>query len=84
MDWKQLGLDREIHQDPDRESYNSDEEGTVVDHAADELELIAVLKRDCLGDFVWVFQQVVPPKGMITEVNQSGRFYRMSTGRAAH
>ena len=56
MEWKQLELDREIHQDPDRESYNSDEEGTVVDHAADELELIAVSKRPtrllwrlCLG-----------------------------------
>ena len=32
---------REMHQD----SYTSDEEGTVVAHAADELELIAVSKR---------------------------------------
>ena len=46
--------------------------------------------------YVWVFQNVIPPKGtkkllnkwrgpfMITEVHQQGRFYRLSTGRAAH
>ena len=34
-----------MHQDPDRDRYTSDEEGTVVDNAADELELIAVSKR---------------------------------------
>ena len=45
VDWKQRGLDRETHQNPDRDRYTSDEEGTVVDNAADELELIAVLKR---------------------------------------
>ena len=45
VDWKQRGLDRETHQDQDRDRYTSDEEGTVVDNAADELELIAVLKR---------------------------------------
>ena len=45
LDWKQRGLDREMHQDRDREGYTSDEEGTVVDNAADELELIAVSKR---------------------------------------
>ena len=45
VDWKQRGLDRETHQDPDRGRYTSDEEGTVVDNAADELELIAVSKR---------------------------------------
>ena len=45
VDWKQRGLDRETHQDPDRDRYFSDEEGTVVDNAADELELIAVSKR---------------------------------------
>ena len=32
-------------QDPYRDRYISDEEGTVVDKAADELELIAVSKR---------------------------------------
>ena len=32
-------------QNPDRDSYTSDKEGTVVDNAADELELIAVSKR---------------------------------------
>ena len=45
VDWKQRGLDRETDQDPDRDRYTSDEEGTVVDNAADELELIAVSKR---------------------------------------
>ena len=43
--WKQRGLDQEMHQDPDRDRYFSDEEGTVLDNAADELELIAVSKR---------------------------------------
>ena len=43
--WKQRGLDREMHQDPDRDRYTSDEEGIVIDNAADELELIAVSKR---------------------------------------
>ena len=42
VDWKQRGLERVMHQDPDRDRYTSDEEGTVVDNAADELELIAV------------------------------------------
>ena len=45
VEWKQCGLDREMHQKPDRDRYTSDEEGTVVDNAADELELIAVSKR---------------------------------------
>ena len=44
VEWKQRGLDREMHQDPDRDRYTSDEEGTVVDNAADELELKAVSK----------------------------------------
>ena len=44
LDWKQRGLDREMHQDPDRDRYTSDEEGTVVDNAANEVELIAVSK----------------------------------------
>ena len=34
-----------MHQDPDRDRYTSDEEGTVVDNAANELELMAVSKR---------------------------------------
>ena len=34
-----------MNQDPDRYKYTSDEEGTVVDNAADELELIAISKR---------------------------------------
>ena len=45
VDRKQRGLVREMHQDPDRDRYTSDEEGTVVDNAADEFELTAVLKR---------------------------------------
>ena len=48
-----------------------------------------------VGQYVWVFQNAIPPKGtkkllkkwrgpfMITEVHQQGRFYRLSTGRAA-
>ena len=45
VEWKQRGLDRDMHQDPDRDRYIFDEEGTVDDNAADELELIAVSKR---------------------------------------
>ena len=49
-----------------------------------------------VGQNVWVFQNVIPPKGpkkllkkwrgpfMITEVHQQGRFYCSSTRRAAH
>ena len=49
-----------------------------------------------VGQYAWVFQNVIPPKGtkkilknwrgpfMITEVHQQGRFYRLSSGRAAH
>ena len=44
-EWVQRGLDSEMHQDPDRDRYTRDEEGTVVDHAADKLGLIAVSKR---------------------------------------
>ena len=34
-----------MHQNPDRDRYTSNEEGTVVDNSADELELIAVSNR---------------------------------------
>ena len=44
VEWKQRRLDREMHHDPDRDRYTSDEEGTIMDNAADELELIAVSK----------------------------------------
>ena len=56
----------------------------------------AVAKAYSVGDYVWVIQNVKPRKGtkkllkkwrgpfMITEVNQEGRFYKLSTGRAAH
>ena len=42
---KQRGLDWEMHQDPDKDRLTSDEEGTLADNAANELELIAVSKR---------------------------------------
>ena len=45
MEWKQHGLDRELHQDPDRDRYSSDEDGTILNNAADGLELIAMSKR---------------------------------------
>ena len=35
-------VDREMHQDPERDRYTVDEEGTVIYPYADELELIAV------------------------------------------
>ena len=53
-------------------------------------------KTYSVRDYLCVFQNVIPPKGskkaskevegtfMITEVQQEGRFYRLSTGRAAH
>ena len=59
-------------------------------------EKILQAKPYAVGQFVWVFQNVIPPKGtkkllkkwrgpfMITEVLQQGRFYRLTTGRAAH
>ena len=49
-----------------------------------------------VGQYVWVFQNVIPPKVtrkllekwrgpfMITEEHQQGLFYRLSTGRTAH
>ena len=49
-----------------------------------------------MGQYVWVFQNVIPPKGTekllkkwrgpfrITEVHQQGQFYRLSTGRTEH
>ena len=53
-------------------------------------------KAYLVGDYVWVFQNVIPPKGtkkrlkkwrgpfMIKQVHQEGRFHRLSTGRADH
>ena len=53
-------------------------------------------KTYSVGDYVWVFQKVVPPKRtkkvlkkwrgpfQMTEVHQGGGFYRLNTGRAAH
>ena len=57
---------------------------------------VAGAKAYSVGDYVWVFQNVIPPKGtkkllkkwrgplLITEVHQEVRFYRLSTGQAAH
>ena len=59
-------------------------------------ENILQAKPYAVGQYVWVFQNVILPEGtkkllkkwrgpfMITEVHQQGRFYRLSTGRAAH
>ena len=59
-------------------------------------EKILQAKPYAVCQYVWVFQSVIPPKGtkkllkkwrgpfMVTEVHQQGRFYRLSTGRAAH
>ena len=44
-DVSEIAIHSLLHQDPDRDSYTSNEEGTVVDNAADELKLIAVSKR---------------------------------------
>ena len=53
-------------------------------------------KAYSVEDYLWVFQKVIPPKGttnilkkwrgpfMITEMHLDGRFYRLSTARAAH
>ena len=45
VEWKQCGMDREKHQEPDRDRYTSDRECSVINDATDELELIAVSKR---------------------------------------
>ena len=59
-------------------------------------EKILRAKPYAVSQYVWVFQNVIPPKGtkkllkkwrgpfVITEVHQQRRFYRLSTGRAAH
>ena len=59
-------------------------------------EKILQAKPYAAGQNVWVFQNVIPSKGtknllkkrrgpfMIAEVHQQGRFYRLSTGHAAH
>ena len=59
-------------------------------------EKILQAKPYAVSQYVWVFQNVIPPEGtkkllkkrrgpfMITAVHQQGRFYRLSTGRAAH
>ena len=53
-------------------------------------------KPYAVGQYVWVFQIITPPKGdkkllkywrgsvMLTEVHQQRRFYRLSTGHALH
>ena len=59
-------------------------------------EKILQAKSYAKGQYVWVFQIVIPPRGtnkllrkwrvpfMILEVHQQGRFYRLSTGGMAH
>ena len=59
-------------------------------------EKVLQAKPYAVGQNTWVFQNIIPPKGtkkllkkwrgpfMITEFHQQGRFYRLSTGRAAH
>ena len=59
-------------------------------------ENILQAKQYTAGQYVRLFQIVIPPKGtkkllkkwrgsfMITEIHQQGRFYRLRTGRAAH
>ena len=59
-------------------------------------EKILQVKPYAVGQYVRVFQNVIPPKEtkkllkkwrgpfMITEVHQQGLFDRLSTGRAAH
>ena len=59
-------------------------------------ERILQAKPYAVGQYAWVIQSIIPPKGtkklfkkwrgpfMITKVHQQGRFYRLSTGRAAH
>ena len=45
VDWNERGKDREMHQDPDRQRYTTNEESTEVDSAADDLEMIALSTR---------------------------------------
>ena len=59
-------------------------------------ERIVQAKPYAVGQYVWVFQNIIPHEGtkkllkkgrgpfMITEVHQQGRFYHLNTGRAAH
>ena len=59
-------------------------------------EKILQAKQNALGQYVWVFQNVILPKRtkkllkkrrrqlMITKVHQQGRFYGLSTGSAVH
>ena len=59
-------------------------------------EKILQAKPYAVGQYVWVFQKVIPPKGTkillkkwtgpfkLTELHQQGRFYPFSTERAAH
>ena len=73
------------------------EYGASTNEAAEKYDdKIRQVKPYAVGQYVWVFQNIIPPKGkkkllnkwrgpfMITEVHQQGRFYRLSTGRAAH
>ena len=66
------------------------------DKKGDLMKMTVDTKTYSVGDYVLVFQEVVPPKRttkllkkwsgpfQTIEVHQGGRFYRFSTGRAAH
>ena len=59
-------------------------------------EKILQAKPYAVGQYVWVFKNIIPPKRtkkllkkwrgplMITDVHNQGRLYRLSTGREAH
>ena len=59
-------------------------------------EKILQVQPYAVGQYAWVFQNTIPPKGtkkllkkwrppfMVTEVHQQVRFYRLSIGSAAH
>ena len=88
---------------PEYEGKNTSSQAYVKEAVKRQQELNELCRRNTaqakpyvVGQYVWVFQNVIPPKGtkkllekwrgpfMITEVHQQGRFYRLSTGRAAH
>ena len=64
VEWKERGLDRKVHQDPDRDIYTSDEEGTIVCHVVNELELTALSKRPTrLFPHTTVVRNILEPLG---------------------
>ena len=45
VEWKQRGLDREKHQDPDQSRCTSNEDGIIEDNFADKVQKISVCKQ---------------------------------------